>query len=214
MATRKAVLIAHYSFDVDWVRKINPDIETYIYTSCGTSKFEPIKHKKRLVLNKGMDANMYLQYILDKWDDMPDFTLFCHHHETNWTQDLPMWEIANRLKWDFAPYFSVGSRNYYGVVWDNCGGEHHQIIKDNWYIFERYIPFTDKATYHCGTQFVASAEIIKRKPKDYYEYLLNWLHTTELDDYYSARMFEYYWHYLLTGDHNEVYRPLTDILND
>jgi len=195
------VVIAHYDFPLDWINKITTDkAVAIIYSASKPHEFEPLSIPKHFARNKGMDASMYLSYIIDHYNELPERTLFVHHHEENWTQDYPLPFIINNLNWNAAKYFSIGNRKMYVNPYSSISNEHQQIIKDNWYIFQGNIEHTENIFFYCGTQFCVHRDLILQYPVTFYKGLLNWVYETPLADYYTGRMFEYYWHYLLTHD--------------
>lgn len=186
------ILIAHHNKDISWVNEITSNVNIIIYSTADKSKVF-------VSPNKGMDANMYLRYIIDNYDNLPDKTLFCHHHKTDWTQDYDLPFIINHLNWDLADYFSICARKNYGDVFI-IDPRTKQWLKDSWYIFEDYITFPNELYYYAGTQFVCSKELIMQYPKSYWKKLLGWVLMTQLPDWLVGRIFEWTWHYLLTKD--------------
>ena len=193
------ICIAHFNQPLDWIRKLNTDAVAVIYTT-GQGTFEPVEIEKHYCKNKGMDAGMYLSYIIDHYDTLPERILFCHHHETNWTQDKSLSEIINSLNWEAADYFNIGARAMYINPFKLISQEHIDIIKANWHIFAGHIEYTEELMMYCGTQFCVHQDLIKQYEKEFYVKLRYWVYNTELSDYFSGRMFEYFWHYLLTHD--------------
>jgi hypothetical protein len=184
------VLIAHYNKDISWVKEINKNINVKIYSTSDPSK-------TYVMPNKGMDANMYLRYIIDNYDSLPERTLFVHHHKTDWTQDYDMPFIINNVNWELDDYFSVCARKNYDDVFV-IDPRTKQWIKDAWFLFEKYIPFPKEMFYFAGTQFMCHKKLLLQYPKHYWQSLYSWLMMTPLPDYLSARIFEWTWHYILT----------------
>jgi len=210
---RKAVLIAHYNKPVEWISEINKDIEIYLYTT-NKDVFKPLIKKRIVDVNKGMDANLYLNYIIDNYDNLPDKILFLHHHENDWTQEYKAWEIVNNINWNLANYFSVGAKCNYWYCIPNNKDYHIKMMKDYWYLFEKYIPYPNELKYIAGTQFCVSRGLILQYPKEYYQYLLDFLYTTSLDSMFSGRLFEYVWHYLFTHEPIEVLYEREKVFNN
>ena len=191
--------------DLSWVNEINPDVDYEIY-STSHSNFENVDQNKITFIekNKGLDANMYLTYIIKNYEDLPDKILFTHHHRTHWSHDFPLPYIINNLNWENSDYMNIGCRNCYGNLYDNnVFGTIYSVWKDFfkeiWYLFEEYLEHPDKELiYYAGTQFMCSKELILQYPKKFYERLHDWLMVTEWEDAKSGRAFEYLWHYILT----------------
>ncbi len=186
------IVIAHYHKPLDWVKQIGQQFCVY---STGYSEIESVYIDNVLQNNKGVDANHYLNYIIDNYDNLPDKILFCHHHENDWTQDRSLPEIINNLNWNCADYFSVGA---YCNTWQALPGNQEWLRNYAFLLPNGKLP--DSLVYIAGTQFVVSKELILKHKKEYYQFLLAWLYYTDMPDNQSGRLFEYTWHYILTGN--------------
>ncbi len=199
----KKVIIAHYNKNIEWVDKINKDINFEIH-STSNDKINGIPSDKITFVepNKGMDANMYLNFIIKNYEKLPDKILFIHHHETDWSHDYPLSYIINNLNWDYSNYINIGCQNCYTNLYTLNNGDYLIVkdwFKDVWYLFDEYLHFPDTSLfYNAGTQFMVDKELILQYPKIFYQRLYDWLITTEWPDYKSGRVFEYLWHYILT----------------
>lgn len=191
----KAVLIAHYNRSLDWLQRIDRTVPVIVYTS------NPGVTKYRQVRNRGHDAPMYLQFILDHWDKLPERTVFCHHHETDWTQEHPLSFIINHLNWQAGGYFSIGAQcNYWTAIPYPEKPYHEAAMRRSWPLLEPYLPWPERLTYIAGTQFCANRDLIRQYPKEFYESCLAWVYSTAEAEWFIGRFFEYTWHYILTRD--------------
>jgi hypothetical protein len=217
---KKKVLIAHFNKDISWVNEIDRLINFEIYSTSHSEIDNIDKDKIYFIdINKGMDANMYLKFILNNYDNLPDKILFVHHHFSDWSQDFSLPFIINNLKWDSFDYVNVGKRECYQDLYKINNGNYRYIkdwFKDIWYLFDEYLKFPDDCLYYyAGTQFMVSKELILQYPKEFYQKLYNWLLDTNWEDYKSGRIFEYLWHYIITKNpidkeisNNEIYNKL------
>lgn len=185
------VLIAHHNKDISWIKEINSNISVEVYSTGDPTQ------KNYITPNKGMDANMYLKYIINNYDNLPERILFCHHHKTDWTQDFDLPYIINNLNWELADFVNIGARKNYGDVFV-IDPRTKQWLKDVWFLFERYIPYPSELFYIAGTQFMCSKDLILQYPKSYWQSLYSWLMLTEMPCWLSGRIFEWGWAYLLT----------------
>lgn len=199
---RKKVLITHYMEDLSWVTEINPDVDYEIY-STSHSLVEYVDQSKITFIekNKGLDANMYLTYIIKNYEDLPDKILFTHHHRLHWSHDFPLPYIINNINWDNSDYMNIGCRNCYTNLY-NFGPDFviwREYFKEIWYLFKDYISHpNEQIIYYSGTQFMTSKELILQYPKSFWEKLHEWLMVTPWECWKSGRTFEYLWHYILT----------------
>jgi hypothetical protein len=214
----KKVVIAHFDKDINWVSEINKDIEFEVYSTSHTN-INGITNNKIFFIspNKGMDSNMYLKFILNNYDNLPDKILFVHHHFMDWSQDFSLPFIINNLIWEYSDYINVGKRNCYGNIYEMYDKKYLHVkdwFKFVWPIFDGYLEFPEKNLfYYAGTQFMVNKELILQYPKSFYQNLHNWVIQTDMEDYKVGRIFEYLWHYIFTKNtidkkfnNNEIFK--------
>lgn len=208
----KHVIISKYNDDVKWVNKL-----IVPYTIIDKSK----------TLNLGNEAWSYLRYIINNYNNLPDRMLFVHGHETSTHQDCPTWYIANNLNWNLQ-YMNVNSRKleeqFISIFGDFEDSEKkyrksYQLwIEKPWKDIFGDFPIPHTLTFLGHAQFVVSKNYVLRHPVSFYQQILNWLENTTLDEdvytgdlfnfnrnesYVSARVLEYTWHYIFTGNPQE-----------
>jgi len=184
-----AVLIAHYDKNLEWVKELR-GVEVFIYSANPKFKYTQVK-------NRGNDASHYLSFILDHYDNLPERTVFCHDHKSDWTQEHSLVKIINHLNWDVSKYFSICSRhnNWTCIPYDSKPG-HIEAMKRNWHILP--LPYPEKLTYFAGTQFCVHKDLILQYPESFYENCREWVYTVNEASWFIGRFFEYTWHYIFT----------------
>jgi len=188
----KAVLVAHYDKPLGWLDKLK-DVQIFVYSS------NPEYPQYRQVRNRGNDASHYLSFIIDQYDCLPERTVFCHHHEKDWTQEYPLPKIINNLNWTAADYFSIGARcNYWTAIPYESKRYHIAAMKRNWNILEPYLTYPEKLTYYAGTQFCVHRDLIRQYPVEFYQNCRDWVYNTTEMEWFIGRFFEYTWHYIFT----------------
>jgi len=213
---KNKIVIAHYNEDLSWTQNLKFDGEIVIYSK--TIQSNPHRY---IPINKGQEVPMYLKYIIDYYDNLPDKTLFLHGHSTSPHQDFDSRYIIENLNWDCDNFFSVNKREWYQEVSKNCQlskGSFDIWLKTYWYKFLEILPFPDNGLFfYSGAQFVVNKELITQHPKSYYEDLYNWVLTEEIkmergtSDEIMSRIFEYTWHYIFTKNSVEVARGHDEI---
>lgn len=167
--------------------------------------------------NKGNEAMVYLSYIIDFYDNLPDVSIFMHaHRSTGRNNELldhgSSAETVRRLsleKVDREGYANLRCHQDPG-----CPGHldlHDPKKNINTYIttnhmvavaFGELFPH-DKLprtlSQPCCAQFAASRAAIQRRPKEDYMAMRKWLINTDLGNQWSGRIFEYSWHYIFTA---------------
>jgi len=204
------IIIAHYNEDLNWVLKLNNEFDILIYSKTN-------KDYNMIDGNKGQEVPMYLKYIIDNYDNLPEKNLFLHGHQNSLHQDYPSDYIIRNVNWENSDYFSVNRRDWYQEVSDK-----HQIsnnsfrgwLEKNWEIFQNKIDFPENGLFfYSGAQFVVSKKLIKQYDIDFYQNLFNFIQKTDLDSVITSRIFEYTWHYIFTKQNMENKYDIKDIFN-
>lgn len=199
----RKILIAHYNENLDWVNNLNFDGEIVVY-----SKTIQTIPERYISINKGQEVPMYLKYIVDFYDNLPEKTLFLHGHSNSPHQDFESKYICENLNWEIDNFFSVNKRDWYQEVSKNfeTWKVHGEWLRNNWSMFQAEIDFPeDGLLFYSGAQFVVSKSLILRYPKSFYENLYNWVltktvnHPPQTSDEIVSRIFEYTWHYIFTN---------------
>ena len=208
----KHVIVSRYKDNINWVNKL-----THPYTIID----------KENTANVGNEAWSYIRFLIDNYYNLPDRMLFVHGHENSYHQDYPTWYIANNLNWNLE-FMNINSRRfeeqYISLINDfedneyNYRKSYESWIKTPWkHIFDQF-PIPHTLTFLGHAQFLVSKNYVLRHPIHFYKHILNWLETTNIDRdlytgkiehfnknnaYVSARILEYTWHYIFTGDPEE-----------
>jgi len=199
-----AVIIAHYNENLDWLKKIKTKHQIFVYSKTDlTYNFVPF--------NKGHEALCYLKYIIDNYNNLCDRNLFLHGHENSNHQDRPSWFIANNLNWSLCDYFSVTRRDWYFLegINETSHQETYIMLKKYWSeLFQNILLFPKNFRHYSCAQFQVSRNLILENSLIFYEKLYNWLLQTNLENYYSGRIFEHTWHYIFTKNPIEPIQEL------
>lgn len=159
-------------------------------------------------MNKGHEAMVYLTYILDHYDDLPDISIFMHPHQRAWhTPELlnhNASELLRRLSSE-----RVTREGYMNLRchWDpGCPERHHPgaSYRDNlkreevataaaWAEMFPDDPIPEVLGAPCCAQFAVARHRIQNIPKSNFERYRNWLINTKETDWVSGRVFEYLW---------------------
>ncbi|KAI9792121.1 MAG: hypothetical protein M1833_001269 [Piccolia ochrophora] len=197
--------------DTDWVQEYLPDWQHAIYTVDNRSA--PLHTD----VNKGRESSVYLKYIVDNYDRLPETLVFLHSHRdgypTAWHNDNDDYDnvkSVTSLRIDFV------QRNGYTNLRCNwipgCPEEvqpyrqHSEFPdlkpEDNaelatlraWpHLFNSTDPPAIIAAPCCAQFAVSRAQVLMRPREDYVRFL-QWLLDTDLPDATSGRVFEYLWH--------------------
>jgi len=187
--TSVKVVIAHYNEDLEWVKNLK-------YPSKIISKNNiPLDVSP----NKGNEASSYLQYIIECYDNLDDYTIFLHGHRTSNHSFGNTDEYVNELQLT-KDYYNFNKSGLHILIHypDFCRLFNSQIDILN-KILKSDIKLTD-ICFKGNAQFYVSKNLILRNPKQVYIDLHNYLQTSEIESYYTGRFLESLWHFIFTGN--------------
>jgi len=200
---KNTVVVTHYDMDISWIDEIrDKNIDIEIYSNSGNfPNLERNTINYHNPLNLGREAHLYLTYIINNYNKLPDNILFLHSHKVDWSQDFSLPFIIDNIKWDSFDYFNIASREHYNTLFtqgDYGHGSPKEWMINSWKIFEDKYDFPKEIYYYAGGQFKVNKKLILQYDISFYKKLDDWLLNTELPDWISARIFEYTWHLIFT----------------
>ncbi|KAF2477122.1 uncharacterized protein BDR25DRAFT_309419 [Lindgomyces ingoldianus] len=161
-------------------------------------------------VNKGREAMPFLTYIIDRYDSLPNVSIFIHSLRYQWHNEDPMYDgvpVLKRLRLKH-----VQKRGFVALrcSWTmGCPSELHPLRPSGHSddrsqneaayasVFRYLFPgetVPDVVGAHCSSQFAVSRERVRARSKKQYEKIRNWLLETQLQDQISGRVIEYMWH--------------------
>lgn len=183
------VVVAHYNENLDWIKNVK----------YGCKVISRNNLEKETKPNKGNEASIYLEYIIQNYYNLANFTIFVHGHRTDWHHEENIDEKLNRLIFD-SEYFNIN---------DQCIGKiddrsltymlESKLMRDVLNIIDLEIDIHD-IRYRCSAQFYVSKKNILSNPLEFYQNLYDLLMNTNETSYWSGRVFEYLWHVIFTKD--------------
>jgi len=206
----RAVIMGHLATENTTFLSVAPtDIERYIYI------VDDLSAPLHTPMNKGHEAMVYLTYILDNYNTLPDINIFMHAHQRAWhTPELLNHEATEALKrlsservWregymNLRCHWDPGcpERIYPGRSYRENTKAEEVAVARAWAEMFPGVPIPDALGAPCCAQFAVSGERIRSIPRADFERYRNWLiHTTE-GDWVSGRVFEYIWQVIFTGE--------------
>jgi hypothetical protein len=153
---------------------------------------------------------MFLRFIIDNYDKLPDHVLFIHPNRYQWHNDDPDYDGLPMLR-----HFQLPNLEKEGYVNIRCAwtlgcpneikpfeeeGENRAAVhaggsyKRNFELLFPELKVPEKVGVSCCAQFAATKEKIRERKKEDYLRYREWLLKTELDDNISGRILEYSWH--------------------
>ncbi|KAL8999694.1 MAG: hypothetical protein Q9169_001511 [Polycauliona sp. 2 TL-2023] len=200
--------------DITWVSKNLPGLNISVYVANDPKAgLHPPK-------NKGHEVMIYLTYLIENYDHLPDVVLFMHSHR--WThhnneflgfdasQMISALSSAHVMR---AGYVNMRCHWHPGCPeWlrpsgteDSMGKQEEKVLAQCWGELFPFDPLPSFLAQPCCAQFALSKDRILAIPRSQYIFYRDWIIKTPLSDYISGRIWEYSWQYLFT--HNAAHCP-------
>jgi hypothetical protein len=210
--SRTLVIGYQNSEDISWIHRKLPSINTALYS---VDDPRAILHTK---LNKGHEAMVYLSYIIDHYNNLPDVVLFFHAHEKTWHNNILLDNDSPKtiLRLDPQQVLKDGYVNTRCQWEPGCPGALHIdrpvseldhvkrpeeifLTSKLWRELHQVDTVPKTIGQPCCAQFAASREAILARPISSYLHYRDWLEMTTLLDKISGRLFEHSWQFIFRG---------------
>jgi Protein of unknown function (DUF3431) len=198
--------------DISWIEQELPDLQTAIYIVNDDSD------SLRIPKNKGHEAMVYLTYIIDHYDDLPDTSIFFHPHRITWHNNVLLnldtvftIESLSDARVAREGYFNARCHHDPGcpdwlhldrpeAEWDLIKKtEERFFTREVWQELHPGAPFPASISQPCCAQFAVSKDRIRERSHAEYLRYREWLLKTDLPDEISGRIMEYTWQYIFAG---------------
>jgi hypothetical protein len=212
--TSVLVIAKTKSENIDWIDEKLPDQEKAVYVADDPKA--PLHPPK----NKGHEVMIYLTWIIDNYDNLPDVAMFMHSHQLTWHNDdllsnnaaLLVQRLSRQRVWregfvNMRCSWYPGCPNWMhpGETEENESKKEEVLLAKSW---SEIFPLDEIPTVlaqPCCAQFAVSRERIQAKPYSQYLWFRDWLFNTKHRDSMSGRIFEYVWQFIFTGQN--IYCP-------
>lgn len=191
-----------------WIDEELPGVEKAIYVADDPSAaFHPPK-------NKGHEVMVYLTYLIDHYEEVPDVMIFMHAHRWTWHNNDLMnhdaVEMVRRLSservmregyMNMRCQWQPGCPNWIhpGKIDQDVNKQEEILVAESWSELFPREPIPQVLAAPCCGQFSLSRERVHSIPKTTFIFYREWLLKTDISDYLSGRVFEYIWQYIFTG---------------
>lgn len=209
MYKKTTIVSSHFNEELSWLVS-QSDFDYRIYTK-NIEKCKDFDQEKVFeCVNKGNEASSYISYIIDNYENLPDYVAFIHGHDHSYHQtDLTLNLIKDafdsiNIENDYG-YHSINRkdwRNIFGDDVDDWSGN-WKILKENYSYLNIKIPTPKRLECTACAQFIVSRENILLNDINDYKNILKWLESTHLESSISGRVMEHLWCYIMTHDENE-----------
>ena len=212
--SRVVVMPRLQSDNISWISNELPDIHTAVYIANDPlAALHPPK-------NKGHEVMIYLSYIINHYDALPDILIFMHSHR--WTHHnnallaYDAAEMLRRLNSDYVTregyvnmrcHWSPGCPEWLhpGNARESLDKQEEVVLSKSWGELFPSDPLPAALGQACCAQFALSKERVLSIPLSRFVYYRDWIMRTPLSDYISGRIWEYSWQFLFAGQ--SIYCP-------
>ncbi|KAH9868477.1 hypothetical protein J1614_007549 [Plenodomus biglobosus] len=164
--------------------------------------------------NKGHEVMVYLSWIIDNYDNLPDVTIFMHAHQMAWHNDalldgnayLLITRLSRQRVWregfvNMRCTWHPGCPDWIhpGKTEKDPSKEEEHLIAKSWSELFPLDPVPTVLATPCCAQFAISRDRIQARPYAQYLWYRDWLFNSRLPDHLSGRMWEYVWQFVFTG---------------
>jgi hypothetical protein len=203
-------VVSRYKKNVDWVYKLKNIHKFYIYDK------ENPKNEYNIPVNKGNEASVYLKYIIDHYDNLPDFTFFIHDDEYAWHHSGSIIDLFDEAVSSNKLYYNINQycNNTMDGILNECKSSGWKTDFINWYTehIEKYVPFHTldlTKNNRNSAQFLVHKSLITNLPLEFYKKLYDWIITTHMHNSKSGRFLEWTWHIFFEIYPDSLYQPPT-----
>ena len=185
------VVIAHYNEDLTWTKALK-----YNYTVISKQGYP-----SETPPNKGNEASSYLQYIIENYDNLSEYTVFVHGHRNDWHHKMNIDEKINHLVPKHG-YYNINDKHLFTKL--SSSPRSIEGIRDCARNIEEILGkkiTLENIENRASAQFYVSRDVLRAIDKPTYELLYSWLMSTKVPSFWSGRVFEFLWHFIFTGEH-------------
>ena len=185
------IVTSHWKEDLAWLRSEFP-VVLIDKEGADPTCFEPA----HVIPNKGSEASVYLKFIIERYDDLPEHVAFIHGHETSHhhRHALPVLELIRRanLKYDY-----INLNDWYQNFVFMNEPAYDTYCEDWWDVYmapefkkpPRGFPFKNMPM---AAQFIVSKKAIRANPVEFYKRCYDRLVTLDVPKH--AVFLEMVWH--------------------
>ena len=212
---RRVLVVPHTSKDsITWIddRLLDVSLALYVVDDLTAPKHPP--------KNKGHEVMVYLTYIIDHYEQLPEIIIFMHAHRHAWhNSDLLGFDAVEMIqRLNSERVIRHGYMNL-RCAWDpGCpewlhpsetgdllSKQEQGLLAGSWSELFPLDPLPTVLGQACCAQFAVSREKVLSIPRRRFVFYRDWLLRTPLTDYFSGRIWEFVWQYVFTG--YETYCP-------
>ncbi|KAG5294532.1 DUF3431 superfamily domain-containing protein [Histoplasma ohiense] len=194
--------------DTSWVAEHLSDWNANIYV------VDDPRSELTVPMNKARESMVYLTYIIDRFEKLPDVMIFMHSNRYQWHNDDPIYDAVPIIQSLRLPHvYKVGYAPLRCTWIPGCPAELHPLNPTDTgpedrqrseveyaAAFEKMLPNTPVPPVvgaPCSSQFAVTKNQVMKRSKESYELIRRWVMETDLPDAVCGRVMEYMWHIIM-----------------
>ncbi|OJD11524.1 hypothetical protein AJ78_07723 [Emergomyces pasteurianus Ep9510] len=203
--SKEIVVASQKDDDTSWVAEHLSDWHASIYV------VDDINSELTVTVNKARESMVYLTYIIDHYDQLPDIMIFMHSSRYQWHNDDPIYDAVPIIQSLRLPHVHKVGYAPLRCTWiPGCPAELHPLNPTNTgpedrqrseaayaAAFAKMLPNTPVPSTvgaPCSSQFAVTRDQVMKRSKESYELIRRWVTETDLPDPICGRIMEYMWH--------------------
>ncbi|KAJ5980992.1 hypothetical protein N7481_008290 [Penicillium waksmanii] len=205
---KELVFAAMLKTNMSWVTENLPEWHSNIYRVDAS----PEQAELTVPANRGNEAMVFLTYIIDRYDSLPDVSIYLHSGRYQWHNDNPLYDsvisvrdlqptfvrkagyVNLRCTWAIGCPAELEPARYYRERPDDQDHITAVLFPDSFAQLFPDLEMPELIGVPCCSQFALSREKIHERPLEDYIWVRQWLLNSSLDASITGRIFEYSWH--------------------
>jgi hypothetical protein len=177
----KIIVVARYNEDLNWVSKTQIP---YIIYNKGE---ENIDLSYISIPNEGREGETYLKYIIDNYDNLPDYIIFCQGNPFDHCSDFNN-KILNKTD-GFIPLSN------FEYISNQNGEPHHSGLNIGETYAKIFGKTQDTFTFYPGAQFIVSKNLILNKSIKTWKKIYSIYNESSGSPWVFERLWPFIWNY-------------------
>ena len=207
------IVTSHWKEDLTWLTKSTYPVILIDKEGADPPPFTP----QHVIPNKGQETSVYLKYIIENYDSLPDYVAFIHGHESAWHHRYPyplldVIAAANIEKYDYISLNNYTRKYRFKDTGHFEGEDYNVYFETKWDIYEfpkeRKPPHDYLIECPIAAQFiVAKSRILAHTKESYIKWYNQVMSDIDEGKQYIAVFFEYTWHILFGENWQCLHQP-------
>lgn len=165
------ICTSHFKEDLNWLKNSPWPVTVVDHEGASPHDFE----SAITIPNVGNEVTAYLKFIIDRYDNLPEFTAFLHGHEESYHQlaGRPILDLIRGANTEKYEYISLNNRWRFVTSQNHLGDFKDFLQKSGLISIIPQFYITDTCA-----QFIVSKRLILKNPKSFYQHIYNCIQKT------------------------------------